>query len=449
MKILPLLIGSLIVAAPVAAQSVASLKRELREKESAARGDADALVEVALWAEEKGLVSDRRRILNNVLKLAPDHEKAHDLLGFVKFDGEWMTKSKAEALAKKAREAEMKEKGFVEVDGVWVAKDEVDDAKRGIYHHDGTRVSKAEKIALLDGKVRHPVTGEFIDASDLPKANADQFPLGSSGRWGDEAVADAYHKTVGTPWVFRTHYATVISNKPLADLKDISRTLDAGFESAQRILGEVEPSPTNRPVILIAQTTEQFISLGEQIGDEGSAYAVFRATGMLEAQGVSPVRPIVMNWDKDWGQYWLRHAAGLGLISAILEDTDATAPLWFERGVAGYAERLFNPGVASHFGKAHLQKGGVSDLAGWFANFEISGDLGQSELDFNMYQAGLVLEYAMQGGDAAAKSALDAVRKAVADGDGRALTKAITALQEALAKAEDGVRERLRTITSQ
>src|SRR5690606_581559 len=134
--------------------------------------------------------------------------------------------SKAEALAKKAHEAAMKAKGFVEVDGVWVAEDEVDDAKRGIFRHDGERVSKAEKLALLEGKVRHPVTGEFIAAEDLPKAEAGQFPLGSSGRWGEEAVADAFHKEVGTPWVFRTHYATLISTKPIAELKELARTLD-------------------------------------------------------------------------------------------------------------------------------------------------------------------------------------------------------------------------------
>ena len=31
--------------------------------------------------------------------------------------------------------------------------DQVDDAKRGVFHHDGDLVTKTEKLALLDGKV--------------------------------------------------------------------------------------------------------------------------------------------------------------------------------------------------------------------------------------------------------------------------------------------------------
>ena len=46
------------------------------------------------------------------------------MLGFVKYEGEWVTKAKAEMAIRKALEAEMKAKGMVEVDGVWVTKDE-------------------------------------------------------------------------------------------------------------------------------------------------------------------------------------------------------------------------------------------------------------------------------------------------------------------------------------
>ena len=148
MKILTLVASTLLLLTPADAQSVAALKRELRAQESAARGDADALVELAAWCEEKGLISDRKRLLNNALKVDPEHERAHEMLGFVKFDGEWMTKAKAEAARRKAYEAEMKEKGYVEVDGVWVSKEEVDDAKKGIFFHEGERVSKADKLAL-------------------------------------------------------------------------------------------------------------------------------------------------------------------------------------------------------------------------------------------------------------------------------------------------------------
>lgn len=448
MKILTIAIALLFAAAPaVTAQSVAALKRELRQKEAAAKNDVEGLLDLAEWAKEKGLATDRRRLLNAVLKIDPENERAHEMLGFVKYDGEWVTKSKAEMLRRKALDEEMKAKGYVEVDGVWVSKEESDDAKKGIFWHDGQRVSKDEKLAYAAGKVRHPVTGEFIDETDLSKAEQGLFPLGGD-EWGDEERADSYHSSAGTPWLYRTHYATVASNKTIAEIKQITIDLDSGFESAMKILGGAQPSPANRPLIQIAATTDQYRELGNAIGAEGSAYAVFLAVADAEVAGIGTVRPVVMNWDKDWGPYWLRHAAGLAYVAAIGRDLGADLPLWFQRGVAGYAERHFNPGVASFFGKQHLQKGGVQNLENWFDRFEISGNLESRMLDFNVYQAGLVLDFAMNGNDDDATEAMLAVSEAATEQDGRGLERAVQKLQKVLADKEDEVREHLRKVTS-
>lgn len=451
MKTLTSTLAVLFALTPVAqAQSVAALKKELRDREVAAKKDVDQLLDLADWAKEKGLVSDRRRILNDVLKIDPDNARAHDMLGFVQYDGEWVTKSKAEMLRRKALEDEMKAKGYVEIGGVWVSKDEEKDAKAGIFWHDGERVSKAEKTAFSQGRVRHPVTGEFISADDAAKADQGLFPLGDSG-WGDEAEADRYHGNPETPWLYRTHYATVISNKPLAEIKEITVDLDSGIDTVRRIFGGYTPSPANRPLIMIAASDEQYRAFGNAVGAEGSAYAVFLAEAEARVEGLGEVRPVIMNWQKDWGPYWLRHAAGLAYGSAVVRDLGAEVPLWFMRGVAGYAERHYNPGVASFFGKQHLQKGGVQNLSSWFERFEISGNLEPRMLDFNIYQAGLALDFAMNGNDADATQAMTAVTEAASSGGesaGRELTKAVEQLQKVLSKKEDELREHLRKVTS-
>lgn len=447
MKILTFVTMLLIAAAPVTAQSVSALKKELREREAAAKGDVDALVDLADWARQKGLATDRHRILNAVLKLDPDNQRANEMLGLVRYDGKWMTKAKAELLQRKALDAEMKSKGYVEVDGVWVAEDEVADAKKGIFRHEGQRVSKEEKLALTAGKIRHPVTGEFISSIDREKADQGLFPIGGD-EWADEARANEYHAAPESPWLFRTYYATVISNMPIAKIKEITQDLDSGFESAKPFLGGVEPSPANRPLIHIANNDEQYRALGEVVGAEGSAYAVFVAESDAHVVGLGNVRPVVMNWRDDWGPYWLRHAAGLSYATSVARDLGADLPLWFARGVAGFAERHYTPGVASHFGKQHLTKGGVKDLKDWFDGFAISGELDTPQIDYNIYQAGLVLGFARDAEDPEATAALTAVQDAAKAGDGNALTQAVRELQDVLAGKEAEVREHLRQITA-
>jgi hypothetical protein len=344
----------------------------------------------------------------------------------------------------------MKDKGYIEVDGVWVSKDEEKDAKRGIFKHEGERVTKVEKLAYAQGKVRHKVTGEFIAAADAAKADEGLFPLGGD-RWGDEKEADRYHAEPGTPWLFRTYYATVISNKPLAEVKEITRDLDAGVDTVKKLLGGFQPSPANRPVIHIAASEDQYRALGNAIGAEGSAYAVFDAQVDAEVQGIGVVRPVVMNWASDWGPYWLRHAAGLAYATAAARDLGAELPTWFVRGIAGYSERHYNPGVAAHFGRLHLEKGGVQGLASWFDRFEISGNLDTRMNEFNIYQAGLALDFAKNGGDPEATKAMDAVVEAANSGGedaGKKLTKAVADLQKVLAKKEDQLRDHLRKVTS-
>ncbi len=428
------------------AQSASALKRELRQMEKDAGKDVTALLEVAEWAKEKGLVADRRRILNDIIKQDPDNGPAHEALGFVKYEGEWMTKSKAEGLREKALAAEMKAKGLIEVDGVWVTKDEEADAKKGIFMHDGERVSKSDKLALVQGMIRHPATGTFIAPEDESKADEGLFPLGND-KWGSKEEADEYHSDSGHPWVVRTYNGWIVSNRSFDEIESMKSDIDAGIESAARVFGGEMPSPANRPVVLVAASDEQYRELGNAVGAEGSAYAVFHAEGEVVTTELGAVRPVISNWQKEgWGPYWMRHAGGLAYAYAIAAEIGAEPPLWFQRGLAGYAERHYAPGQAAWFGKQHLEKGGVKDIGNWFDRFEISGNLESRMLDFNMYQAGLVLDFGMNGGHADCTEKMLAVTKAIQEGDGSAADKAIAKFQKAVTDNEDALREYFRKV---
>src|SRR5690606_19301421 len=173
------------------------------------------LVKAASWAKEHGLDTEWRRLLNRVLQLQPSHEAANKALGNVQYEGRWMSPEKAEILGKRAA-------GLVYVAGVWVEEAHAEDARAGVFHFRGERVTRPEYLALQAGKVRHPRTGDLIESADLEKARNNLFPDGNGG-WVDEAAANQLHARIQSPWVLRTKSVTVVSRMPLAELEDFAR----------------------------------------------------------------------------------------------------------------------------------------------------------------------------------------------------------------------------------
>lgn len=447
MKALACLVAGLSLALPLTAQSPAQLKQELRTKETAAKTDPDALAEVAKWAEEQGLAAEAKRIYQAILKVKPDHEAANRALGNEQVDGKWLPKKEAEAARKKAMEAEFKAKGLVDVGGVWVEKEHVADAKKGVFHHDGEKVTKEEKLALLAGMVRHPETGQLIEAQFLEKAQNKQFPIGTEGRWVDEKDADRYHSDGKRPWMIRTAYCTVVSTLPLSILATVKNEVDRGYEAIKPLLANMEPSPAFRPVILVSATKEEHQEFGTAMGDETSSYGAFYATAeaQLKVPMQGEVRPAVANWLKDWGPYYARHAAGLAYAGSLAVEMGVELPKWFHHGLGSVASRFCNNRDAGYLGEQHIAKGGVKNLKSFFSSFTINGEMEAKEIDYMIYQAGLVLAFAKSGKDAKALDALVEVTNAIAAGKSKGVDKSIEKLAALLAGKEEEIKAYLQS----
>lgn len=436
-------ISLLILAAPAFAQSAAALKRELRSMESAAKKEktADALSEVAKWASEKGLASDAKRLFLAVLKKDPNHEAANMGLGNAMFEGKWMPKKKADVLRKKALAAEYKAKGYVEVNGIWVAKDHVADAKRGVFHHEGKRITKEEKQALLAGMVYHPNTGLLIDSANLAKAEDGQYPVGREGRWASEKNADQYHSDLEHPWVIRSTHGTIMTSLPMAKIHDLKGNVDRGCERIAPLFGGNPPLPTSRPTIIIAATIDEYRELGNSVGDENSAASAFLMTeeASIDLPFQGPVRASVCTAHQEaMAPYWTRHAAAMAYAHGKCVDVGASIPGWFAHGVGGLASFFENDRVGAHFCRTMLvPKGGVQNVKAFLNSFAINGDMDPEAINYNMAMAGLYLQFAMVGGHSKTTEALLGVTEAFG-GDGN-LEKAVTKLESALIKAEDEI----------
>lgn len=449
MKALTLMLAATVLAVPALAQTPSQLKAELRSKETAAKQDPDAMFDAAKWAQGKGLAAEARRIFQAILKQKPDHEGANLALGNELVEGKWLPAKEAEAARKRLMEAEAKAKGLVEVGGVYVEKDQVDDAKKGIFHHDGQLVSRKEMLLMLAGRVRHPVTGELIAAADLDKANQGQFPIGG-GRWVDAKEANSFHQDTEHPWLYRTSYYTLISTLPVETLDKVKIIVDQAYESVSKFLGGVAPTPAHRPIVFVAATVDEFKGFGQGIGDETSSYGAFltREEARVNTPYQEDARAAVCNWGEkgNWGEYYAMHAAGMAYLGSLLQDLDTKAPLWFEEGFGSYASRFRTGRDAGYFGEQHVAKGGVKDLKAWFNSFAISAEVEVSEINYNVFQAGLVLSFAASGANAKVTDAMLEVTRCFKEGKGKNLEKAIDKLQKQLIGTEPELRAYLQKL---
>lgn len=59
---------------------------------------ASEMFDLALWAQQEGLIRYVNRLLTRTLELDPDHPEARRLLGYVRYEGRWVTSSERSAL---------------------------------------------------------------------------------------------------------------------------------------------------------------------------------------------------------------------------------------------------------------------------------------------------------------------------------------------------------------
>jgi hypothetical protein len=156
----------------------------------------------------------------------------------------------------------------------------------------------------------------------------------------------------------------------------------------------------------------------------------------LKLPVIGDVRAAICFNHKEWGQRYIRHAAAIAYAHGVAEDGGHELPPWLLQGIGAYTSRLDNDHDASWFGKQHVQKGGVRNLKSFFAGFAISGEMESKEIDYNIFQAGLLVAYCLHGGDAKATEAMKAVTDVLSGTAKGSLDKAVTKLQTQLMEDE-------------
>ena len=326
---------------------------------------------------------------------------------------------KSAKAAAKAKAAEYKAKGYKKVKDVWVAKEHLTDAKKGVYHHDGEKLNRYEIMQVQSGKVRHPVTKQFIAAADLAKAK-DKFPIGN-GVWGTKEEANKYHSEESNPWFVRTAHCNIASTLPIDTiLFQIASQVDGACSRLMPLFGGATPPPDRRPTVVVLPSLAAYTKFGEDNGGAGSTHGAFLTPEFTLNIDGSQGRVGAAYWEKNWGPYFVRHAAGVALSYSICgEKLNDELPEWFHRALGGYVERHYDDAAIKFFGDAHKKKGGVKGVTKWLADYKISSELperGIGDLSYNIFQAGLLVSFGMRGGNEDVTEGLQKVSAAFASG---------------------------------
>ena len=419
------------------------VRKEFSTREAALK-DADVAGHVALakWAAEKGISAESKRLLKKVVtKLDPENEEARHLLGYVKQDGKWVLEEEQKGQADKADEEQKKKEGLVKVKGQWVKKEEEAFARKGLIKHEDRWITADEKKKVDAGMVRHPETGEWIPKEEADKVKSGLFFVNK--QWVDKATADKFHESWDSPWTVYSDHFRILGTQPYDKMWEARNDAESAMNLVKRIFNMQSPVPSPALEIRLFNTSDEYTAFTQPVSDTGlSIYGAYYA----EKHDDKPVA--VFYGEKNWGPYYLRHGVGLLVTYRFLEDVNTKLPHvhWFPTGIGSYVSRWENKGHAQHFGKQYIEKGGIRNLKKFFKAFNIDKDMPDEEVQWNIYQAGILISYCMEGGDKAATEALKEVTEAITKGKG--VDNAMKNLETKLTNAEKQLKTYLEKLVS-
>jgi len=477
--------------APPQPPPAALVADEFADRLREARGDVDALWDLANWCEARGMMKERDRALQSLLRTSPEDRKARELLGHVHYDGQWFTsekrlasyKKKKEREEKARREKEAKAKGWVRYQGDWVDPADIEFLERGwVRGDDGAWLSPEDKQKLDEGWMRQDL--EWVAPAELSKIGEGLWKCGDE--WLTLEEADAYHADLDHWWRIPGHRFIVWSTCERQLAKKALKLADDTHLDMQRLFGT---APTERPSVLVLRDLDQYLAFSKdglgQLGKSLLGHDSLRGTYFPDLWldedgafvGVGVAYWSVANPGEDrWGSLWVRHAAAQSFVEALDSSPGARAELtdgggpeafvggfweekhipgWLRFGAASYAERYFidpNPGNGndSYWPRKWSagevkQKGGLQPLDDLF-EFRLSMDDTDKALHL-LNQVGLLVAFVLDGEHPAMNKELEKFHKAMAllakdpKKGPAAVDKAVSSLQRALKKNRKALAE--------
>jgi len=466
--------------ASVSARFEAPFQDDFADRLKAARGDVEALWSLANWCEARGLIQERDRTLRWLLKTQPEDQKARELLGHVRFDGQWFTSEKKLAAYRKKKEKEFKvkasreakAKGWVRYKGEWIDPAHRALLERGwVRAENGVWLTAEDKKRLDEGWQRQDLV--WIAPEESSKLDEGLWKCGSE--WLPLKQADEYHAQLDHWWRIPGHHFVLWSTCTRELSKRAQKLADFTCIDMERLFG---CAPSDAPPLLVLRDLEQYLAfssdgVGKSLQGLDSLRGTYFADLWFEEDEF--VGAGVAYWNSEdpvedrWGSLWVRHAAAQSFVEALDRSPQARAaiaegedpqgfvqgfweekaiPRWLRYGAASYAERYFTDPFPSggndslwprKWSAGQIAKNGGLQSFDELFEFRLSSDDRDAALHL-LNQVGLLVAFLLDGESPALRKDLEkfhnAMRLFTVDPKKgrRALEKAVRGMERSLKK---------------
>jgi len=401
-------------------ERIKSKADEYAEKAQALKADdPEAHYELGMWSKEQGYSEGFAKEMQAVLKLAPDHQKAHDALGHVQHEGKWVTKAERDALAKKKDEDEKRAQGLVPYKGKWVPKEEKENLEKGLVLHEGKWMSKEEKERIAKGLVQHE--GRWVTKEEKENLEKGLFKVG--GKWISKEKANEYHSEWENAWELKSDHYVVRSNCDYDRIMLFIHDAEITYKAMAEML-KMEPKTKGLNLYVFAvgddmnayNTGNQDTYLSHHSSSWGGTYVHNKE----EKAAVTYLLPT----DRFWTTAFIQHAVTEQFIAE--SGAKITAP-WLVEGLAHYMVHFqFKPlPEISYYRGRVLDAGRLEPLPELIArtDLHVSGDRADEEANVVFFEQSALLVYFLSKSPKYAETWQKFLEEATKKGDEVALFK--------------------------
>lgn len=469
------------------------IQEDVEAKIAAAGDDVEKLMALAQAFKDAEDDASARTVYEKVITLDPNHEEAHKALRHHNYDGQWFTSYAALSKYRRAEKKKMAEKGLIRYNNEWVDEKIVPYLRMGWEKDDDgvfvspTLVARAKEAAMAQSKGFQFRTEDssWVDPADFDKWTAGQFKIGDE--WVSADEAQEYHSKIGQSWKYAgKHFVAHSTCDNEANLY-VAWWADNTYPDLVRIFGK---EPAEKPAIAVFNSLEQFnqFAAGDQAlqlqpaetGGYSSAHFSFYADVWFDMSAVpdggapeyigggAAYYNAGSESESPWGEYSVRHAAGLSYaesidrawntISEVLTNQggggggfdgiweEKSIPRWLHYGAATYVERwgksqnADNPWGVRDWAMGKLAEGGGLDELETFLAFGL--DINDLELCSRLIMgSGGVVSFILEGDCKPVIEAHEAFKEALKSGGDT--KQAVEELEKALIKNEKKLRKYL------
>jgi hypothetical protein len=455
------------------------LADEFDDRYAAAKDDVDALWTLHEWCVEQGLEKKKSpKVLKRILKLEPEHTRAHEALGHIRHDGEWFeSQKKLDAHLKKEEERLAKERGWVKWKDRWVPPEDLPKLEKGLVKsEDGQWMTPEDLEKLEAGWGRQDLV--WISPEEAEKVEQGLWKCGEE--WLTLAQADAYHASPRTWWVIPSAHFVLHTTLPREKALVAIAHMEDAFRDLVQLLGVIPSQPLHAALFSTLDQYKEFgangfFGEGDPLGYSGS-FGAYPALNWLELEPRRFHGGGVGYWDTKssdgdaFGPFHARFAAGFSFVEAIDGSREVVdkwesgksgsfdiegylsgrfLPEWLRFGVASCAGRYWTdlaPGKDKEWVRRWsteniARQGGLDEVEKILA-FEVRLDSASGQRDAGklINEAGLLFAFTLHGEDAELREAHAALKDALKKGVERDVQKAVRDFEKELLKRDQELR---------